>query len=375
MSTPSTPAFGPKCPSGGTWWACGTGTYFVGCCTRNPCQITCAAGDLYPAGFDPVYHGNFSDASCGSGVSFWTCTAGNTFLGCCKANPCSATGCSRDNLAPSFLNTEDLRIEYGAIAAPSSSSTTRSSSTSSATTSGTASAATIVPHKDSSPTAAIAGGTAGGVLVLSIIIGLLVYYFCHAKKSRKGHEESMSRRQSDLPAMMAAHDQNQGMHPPDIPPSYMSPKPGNFYAPQAGQYHDQHSQYQYTPAPQELPIEPGSPTFLSRKPVAGHQRNVSELSGDTAIRSELETPLGSPHGKSQFTPLSTPQMQTQAEWQSPVSAQNGQQWGAHQSWQTQNGSEYSYAPAQGLGVYGTAENDTNLPGHRPGANVRDNPRI
>ncbi|KAI2477790.1 hypothetical protein Ptr902_10952 [Pyrenophora tritici-repentis] len=68
--------FSPSCPSGGTWWACGYGTYFVGCCARDPCDITCAAGNLYPGAFDPTQYGKFPDATCGTGSKFYTCTAG-----------------------------------------------------------------------------------------------------------------------------------------------------------------------------------------------------------------------------------------------------------------------------------------------------------
>ena len=74
-------AFAPRCPAGGTWWSCGYGTYFVGCCARDPCQITCAQGNLYPGGFDANAYGTFPDATCGTGSKFYTCTAGATFWG------------------------------------------------------------------------------------------------------------------------------------------------------------------------------------------------------------------------------------------------------------------------------------------------------
>lgn len=59
--------FAPSCPAGGTWWSCGYGTYFVGCCARDPCDITCAQGNLYPGAFDPTAYGTFPDATCGTG--------------------------------------------------------------------------------------------------------------------------------------------------------------------------------------------------------------------------------------------------------------------------------------------------------------------
>lgn len=32
-------SFGPSCPYGGEWYACGTGSMFTGCCALNPCQF------------------------------------------------------------------------------------------------------------------------------------------------------------------------------------------------------------------------------------------------------------------------------------------------------------------------------------------------
>jgi uncharacterized protein HemX len=92
---------------------------------------------------------------------------------------------------------------------------TTASGTASGATATNDTAVTAVPKKDGPPIGAIAGGAAGGALVLAIIVGLLVYYFCHAKKSRKGHEETISRRQSDLPAMAAAHDKDKGLYSPE----------------------------------------------------------------------------------------------------------------------------------------------------------------
>lgn len=54
--------------------------YFVGCCARDPCDITCAQGNLYPGAFDPKAYGTFPDATCGTGSKFYTCTAGRKYL-------------------------------------------------------------------------------------------------------------------------------------------------------------------------------------------------------------------------------------------------------------------------------------------------------
>ncbi|KAF2031270.1 hypothetical protein EK21DRAFT_88198 [Setomelanomma holmii] len=376
MSQSTLPAFGPRCPSGGSWYACGTGTYFVGCCARNPCSITCPAGDLYPAGFDPAFHGQFPDPSCGTGVKPWTCIAGNTFLGCCKSDACSTTsGCPSSDLEPAYLNAENLRIAYGAVAASSSSSAIPSSTLSTAaasqstvtpTATGSAAAATVSPIKSGPPVAAIAGGAAGGASVLAILIGLLIYYFCHAKKSRNGHEDTVDRRESDLPAMTSIQVKHNGHDTP--PPGYRSPNPNEYYAAHSP-YHSFAHHQQWSPA-----SEPQSPVNLSRKPVGGHQRNLSELSGDTAIRSELESPLGTPRMKSHLnSPLSSPPLGADVEWQSPVIARtrtSGRNWVPHESWQTQAGPEIPSSSAHGLGLHTAGGAEAYTPDRESGANTR-----
>lgn len=199
-------------------------SYFVGCCTTNPCQTTCPQGNLYPASFDVAYYGKFDDATCGIGSDFFTCIfPSSTFMGCCKTNACAGGGCLGSNLTGALLGTEDLRNKYGAIGASSTSSslssTTKPSSTLSTTTTGTlatatsAAAATPVPKKE--PIAAIAGGAAGGAFALAVVVGLLIYYFCHAKKSRKGHDDSVTEQQSGLPDMVAVQDGLKGFKPRD----------------------------------------------------------------------------------------------------------------------------------------------------------------
>jgi hypothetical protein len=143
------------------------------------------------------------------------------------------------------------------------------------------------------------------------------------------------------------------------PPGYVSPNPNDYY----GSHHagQQHYQHQFIPEPQELPVDANSAGFVPQK-VAHHQRNVSELSGDTTMRSELETPLGSPKGQSHFvSPVGSPQTQTQASASSPRSGSN---WVAHQSWQSQSGPDHAPGPAQGLGLHGVSENEATASGAR-----------
>jgi hypothetical protein len=198
-------------------------SFFAGCCTTNPCEITCPQGNLYPTSFDAASYGKFPDATCGLGSNFYTCTGTTVpFMGCCKAVACADLGgCDRSNLTGAYLGTDDLRSAYGAVGALSSSISARPTITTSAMSSTTmisntaTSAAAVISVPKKEPVAAIAGGAAGGALALAAVIGLLIYYFCHAKKSRKGHDDSVSERQSDVPDMVAAQAGLEGSKPHD----------------------------------------------------------------------------------------------------------------------------------------------------------------
>ena len=203
-------AFGPSCPSGGTWYACASGSKFVGCCNSEPCSHGCPAGNLEPASFDPKYYGQFSDQQCSSG-SWYTCTGTSPpFLGCCKSNPCKS-GCPITDLAAGFLSSNPNE----AAGFLSSNSSTSGSTSTSASASGTAVPASInstsstaaaagatltgpaQPIVTSAPAhntsvGAIAGGTVGGVAVLAILVGLLLFYW--RRRSRKSRQRMDTQR-------------------------------------------------------------------------------------------------------------------------------------------------------------------------------------
>jgi hypothetical protein len=138
-------------------------------------------------------------------------------MGCCKTNPC-ATGCPPNDLTPAFLGTDNLKSAYGALSSGAnvtSTLATTASGTGSAATATKETAATAVPEKKDMPVGAIAGGVVGGVVVLAVIIGFVVYYCCHAKKSRKGYENTVGHQQSDVPVMAAAYDKDKGIYSPE----------------------------------------------------------------------------------------------------------------------------------------------------------------
>ncbi|KAI8937544.1 hypothetical protein NX059_005262 [Plenodomus lindquistii] len=278
-------AFAPSCPSGGTWWACGQGTFYAGCCARDPCEITCAAGNIYPGAFDPAAYGTFPDATCGTGSKFYTCVGPPTFWGCCKTNACSQGGCPDGDLEPAILNRPDLLSAYHATGASTTlSSATQTASSVSSTATGTGQ---VTAEKNSTPVAAIAGGTAGGVLALAAIAGGLIYYCCLVKRKKKRNAELKAAEEQTNKDL-----QMRFQHPRDAPPDYTTPP--QTYPPYTT---DPTSYYSYNhpshPAPQELPIDNtssfSSPHMRKSSHTHTHARGPSELSADATL-SELGSP-------------------------------------------------------------------------------------
>lgn len=105
----------------------------------------------------------------------------------------------------------------------------------------------------------------------------------------------------------------------------------------------------YPPAPQELPIEPLSPLPYGSKSTS-HRRNISELSGDTAVRSELGSPMLSPMAK-QGSFAQTPIQEHFVQPPPPIQPHFVQVSADGQSLETPiDGSPMRSIGAQGLGV-------------------------
>jgi hypothetical protein len=104
-----------QCPSGGDWYVCTYGTAFAGCCSVDPCLETCPAEYLHPIGFNPSDYGSFPDGSCGASANFYTCSAGKTFAGCCKSNPCMSGQCPKGDLTPVFLTRPEQFRYFGSV--------------------------------------------------------------------------------------------------------------------------------------------------------------------------------------------------------------------------------------------------------------------
>ena len=156
-------AFGLSCPSGGTWYACSSGVRFVGCCGTYPCDSGCPDGNLEPATFnssefptDESFN-KLSDQSCvDASTKWWKCNfTSPPFLGCCSIDPCNSTvSCPRKNLVQGELS------DVPALAAPYLTGISTSS----------------VPVRP------IVGGVIGGV---ALVIGVIVSWIYRRRQSRR----------------------------------------------------------------------------------------------------------------------------------------------------------------------------------------------
>ena len=233
--------FSPSCPSGGNWYACGTGSSFVGCCNSEPCDNGCPDGNLEPASFNPAWFGKFPDQECPTGSLWYTCQDTNPpFMGCCKSSPCG-TGCLAGNLTAGFLSSNPaLAAKFSPSPALSAASTTialssSDSDTSSSTTippiSQTASArptslsmSTVtstpvngassdstgqhLPHHSNSRFI-IAGCVIGGTLVFFILLLLYCYRRKRINKRKKAPGQPSSGYNGGIGTEVSPHDLKQ----------------------------------------------------------------------------------------------------------------------------------------------------------------------
>jgi hypothetical protein len=181
------------CAQGGSWFACSTGTKFLGCCsnTADPCKDGCAQSDIEPVTFNADDYGGdeLPMGSCpGGGGQAWTCllefeTFNTTYWGCCQSDPCKQKGCpASDRLAASIVSPNQSTAFISSLATTTSASTSIPSST-------TTSTATSTPTQGKKTNvAAIAGGAAGGVVALCLVIGLIVFLL-RKRRARRNRED------------------------------------------------------------------------------------------------------------------------------------------------------------------------------------------
>lgn len=279
------------CPLGGTWYACTSGSNFVGCCTSNPCSSSgCFQGNIRAGAFNKTQWGNFPDASCGAASNFWSCTAGDSFWGCCKSNPCNATvpaTCPSGDLTPAFLDRPDLVEAYTAAEKEASSDSGKTN------------------------TGAIVGGVVGGVVVLAII-AVIAFVVLRRRKNKKAAGGDMGAA-TMMPIMNKEKDDHSGAAVQyggqSPPPTYSGPIQNTYQTSTPGKGHESYHQYaSHAVEPQELPAEPSSShgQRFSELPAGASNvmdnRRFSELPAEGAGHagpSELESPYATPY----VTPL------------------------------------------------------------------------
>ncbi|PSN71255.1 hypothetical protein BS50DRAFT_584770 [Corynespora cassiicola Philippines] len=243
----SSAEFNPTCQSGASWYTCNDASLFVGCCTRDPCNsVGCSQGDLSPVAYNPETHGTYPDASCPTGVNFWSCSAGRTFWGCCKSNPCSEQPtCPSEDLVPAYLGSPVQIAWYISTDLPSSSTKTAQSRPASTVKASTSTSSPIIAvtstpsttgtsriseipgastpglqsePNSSKPLGAIIGGAVGGAVGLLLIIALMLWYCLHARNSRQAHNQTVSDQRSEFsPSRMTGNAWERATY---VPPQY-----------------------------------------------------------------------------------------------------------------------------------------------------------
>ncbi|KAL1646081.1 hypothetical protein SLS58_003501 [Diplodia intermedia] len=249
-------AFEPSCLSGGTWYSCGAGSRFVGCCTSDPCNSRgCSDGNLRAASFNASAYSDFPDAECDSG-RFWTCASTDPpFLGCCKVDACQAegnAGCPDEDLTAAHLpNNDALASAYSPTGGPSSTATATASATGSSESSDGSSAST----------AGIVGGVIGAVVVLLFVIGALLWRRRSKKKKAAAAAAAASlngdegRTVSELAGAGVGQGKGSplaGQHPPRYSSLTNAGSPGQTYAMELDGYPRAKSPLDQQQTPSEL---------------------------------------------------------------------------------------------------------------------------
>ncbi|KAF2271132.1 hypothetical protein CC78DRAFT_12277 [Lojkania enalia] len=234
-----------SCPSGGTWYACDSGSHSVGCCASDPCQNSCSAGNIRPGSFNVTAYGKFADAECPAGSSFYTCDLAwaneEPFWGCCKSNPCSNGGCPDGDLTGAYLASPAQREAYLPKETTESEKKTN--------------------------VGAIAGGVVGGVVGILLIVAVVIFIILKRRKARSAAE----------PEAGQPSTRNEKGYYHDAPPGYSSPL----------------AQQQEFPHMAQTPVQLHD-NFINELPaetVAPKQQRLSELPGTNHRMSELESPV------------------------------------------------------------------------------------
>ncbi|KAF2444672.1 hypothetical protein P171DRAFT_431475 [Karstenula rhodostoma CBS 690.94] len=271
MSNKALDLFDPTCKDGAKWYACAATSSnrspFVGCCKTDPCSISgCALGNIAAVSFNASAYGTLPDPSCGSASTFYSCINvpknDTTFWGCCKSNACNHQGepdnksCPQNDLTGAVLDTASLQQAYSIDG-----------------TSGTDDSSSGGSH-----TGVIVGAAVGGGVAVVAIIALLI--FCLFKKRRVAKKNSRPSSSSALPGPEKTEYRHSAYD--EAPPMYNSPTPPPFAAFGAHQY----APVAQSGEPQELPAD-----FT---PTQRYSELPAEVSQGLRQPAELESPMVSP---------------------------------------------------------------------------------
>jgi hypothetical protein len=105
------------CPRDGSrWYACPSGSNFVGCCKINPCKYGCEKDSLSSPLIPSEFFDTFPDLLCSAGSAFYTCIFQRDpaflFWGCCKNNACLNSGCASENVSSATMYRDNERNFY-----------------------------------------------------------------------------------------------------------------------------------------------------------------------------------------------------------------------------------------------------------------------
>jgi hypothetical protein len=241
-------------------------------------------GNIRQAGFNATEYGKFPDASCGLASNFYTCTAGQTFWGCCKSVPCSdQPSCPDGGLVPAFMERPEQLNFYAA------------SSTATVTGSGpgATSTSTSSTNGGSKSNSAVIGGAVGGALGGALIIGLIIFFLYRRKRSK----QTTPYDSKDVASPMMGGKGFDPQFAAQSPPPTYSATNGDYYqnmAPTSKVNPHTQSPYQYgqwahtADGPQEMEADVGPSNRYSELPVdasrPGTHHRYSELSTDKSCR-------------------------------------------------------------------------------------------
>jgi hypothetical protein len=97
------------CPRDGSrWYACDSGSRFVGCCKLDPCKHGCDKNYIGAASFSASSFEQIPEAGCPVAASFYMCSklsaSISSYWGCCKSMACGGFGCPVGDVSPAYVD-------------------------------------------------------------------------------------------------------------------------------------------------------------------------------------------------------------------------------------------------------------------------------